>query len=334
MLHCCKSRGHAGCVSCEVERTFELMGDELVSGDVLVDRWRNATGSARERAGEELLERYRPVITAVAKEHAGARGGRARQTELAEELVICLFEAAASYDVGKSAAGDGGFEHWVRFKMGHHLSSLKGAEGQVDLPESWRRVGRIAARVEDHLTQQLKRLPTSGEVRDGTLEYSLDWARDRARESGRDGDIEVQARSKLRKQGTLGAIEQLDTIRAMRAPSLDVDVELAGRGVDDDSTSAVAGVFRFLNDDERFIVERRLGFFDGCDWTFEEIAAELDMAWPEVRKTLVAALAKPKAPHAQYVYLAGIDHQVDDDFDDPVERFRQRATTTTALTTR
>lgn len=302
--------------------------------DALVAGFTAAHGRVRETYGTALLARYDKVIEAIIRDDAARAGvhvgSSAEKAELRDELRLCLFEAAQSYDAERTN-GSSGFDHWVRYSIHNRLSLLAGEQHAIEMPESWQRVARIASRVEERLHQQLHRLPTSGELRDGVLAHAVAWAKARIveRDPGLDGAaLEQAALDKLRKQGTLGAIERLDEITALRGrmDSLDVEVDVADRSTRGED--AAEAVFALWNETERCIVERRMGLEDGREWTFEEIAAELAMPWPDVRRILGTALAKPRAPHAQFVYLAGVDSQIDDEaaLDSAVARLRRRAT--------
>ncbi len=306
-----------GCVPPGQVRTVIDMSKEQIP-DELALAFANGTGRAREIAGRNLLTRYDKVLEAILRDDAAKAGvhlsNEGQKSDVRGELRICLFEAAVSFDAEKSLAKDGtGFDHWVRYCIQNRLATLAGEEHAVAMPESWQKIARIASKVDEKLTQQLRRSPTRAELKEGVAEYALNWAKERLLEAGSslEGEnLEVAALEKLRKQGTLGAIEHLDEIHALRGSMEAYDTELEVSYPEQD-TDMVGGIFSMLNEEERFIVERRMGMVDGNEWTFEEIAKELKKPWTEVRKTMTSALNKPKAPHAQYVYLAGIENQVD-----------------------
>lgn len=302
------------------------------TSDALVQAFTAASGQERDRLGRELLARYDKMVEAIVRDDAARAGVHVGTTEeraeVRNELRICLFEAAVSFNPERSLAEDGqGFEHWVRYNIANRLASLAGEEHAVEMPESWQRVARIASKVDELLTQRLRRSPTLDELRDGVLAHVQQWARERVAEAKPDlcgAALEAAVAEKLRKQGTTGAVEHLEDILVLRGrhDALPMEMDLAQC---DREERAVDGVFAMLSAEERFVVEHRMGMFDGREWTFEEIAEELRRPWPEVRRTLTQALAKPKAPHAQYVYLAGIGAQIDDESRrSAVERMRAR----------
>jgi DNA-directed RNA polymerase sigma subunit (sigma70/sigma32) len=305
----------------------EMLPDELALA------FAKGVGRAREKAGQMLLARYDKVIEAILRDEAARAGVHVandeQRGEIRDELRICLFEAAASFDPEKSLAKDGnGFEHWVRYCIQNRLAALAGEEHAVAMPESWQKIARISSKVDEKLTQKLKRSPTRDELRAGVVEYSIAWAKERLIEAGSrlEGEkLETAAMEKLRKQGTWGAIEHLDDIHALRGSmeAYDTEIEVS---YPEENQNFVDGVFAMLNEEERFIIEHRMGMVDGNEWTFEEIAQELGKPWPEVRKSMATALSKPKAPHAQYVYLAGIGAQVEQDrAGSAIGRMRTRA---------
>jgi DNA-directed RNA polymerase specialized sigma subunit len=308
------------------------MDVDNLGSDELVARWRSGVGVERERAGVALLERYEKVVRGIVRDEATGFGvhvpTKQERHNLSEDLFLVVFEAAGTYDPDKSGATGDGFEHWLRYTLRNHLASMGGGGGAVDIPDSWQRVGRIAARVTQTLTQKLRRTPTFDEIRAGTLAHATEWAKERLREAGATGNLDVAAAAKLRKQGTLGAIEQLEQVLAYRAGAVDFDHAGVDRAEADRPATTLEAAMAMLTPTERFAAERRFGLWDGQEWNFEEIGDELSIHWTEVRRMLAAALTKPRLPHAQFIYLAGIDGQVDeldiDGSDDPVARFRVR----------
>jgi DNA-directed RNA polymerase sigma subunit (sigma70/sigma32) len=304
------------------------------SVDTLVAAFVASSGRERERHGEALLQKYDKVIEAILRDDAAKAGVHVarveEQIDVRNELRICLFEAAVSYDPVRGGGDGTGFEHWVRYCIQNRLSSLAGAETIVEMPESWQRVGRIAARVDEVLTAKHGRAPSFEQLRAGVLVHCQAWAQERIYEQACNGVVEETelgklVEEKLRKQGTLGAIENLASILQLRGVVASIDVE-GEPEADEHRSSLYDSVFAVLSSTERSIVERRMGMHDGREWSFEEIAAELGLEWTEVRRRLAVALVKPKAPHAQYVYLSGISAQLDDERNtvDPVDRLRAR----------
>lgn len=313
--------------------TRVLSMDTERTPDELVAAFCGAVGRARDRAGEALLARYDRALEAIIRDDAAKAGVHVatavERREVRDELRICVFEAALSYEPGKSGGDASGFDHWVRYCFQKRLAALAGGSHSVEMPESWQRVARIASRVEDRLTQQLRRAPRLEELRSGVYEHAFAWAKERVVETRPELDgveLERAVVEKLRKQGTLGAIEHLEDIVQLRGhmDSLDLSGEET-LAAPSEEPRAVDGVLAMLSATERFVVEHRMGLTDGREWTFEEIADELGCTWPEVRKILTLATAKPRAPHAQYVYLYGITTQLDEVVaGDAVARLRRR----------
>lgn len=296
---------------------MEIERNEM-SGDDLALAFTKAAGAERERAGRALLARYDKVIEAIIRDDAARSGVHVASLEekadLRAELRICLFEAAESFNPEKSLAAEGeAFDHWVRYVIHNKLAELAGEDHDVAMPESWRRVARIASKVEEDLTQKLRRAPKRSELREGVLTHCREWAEERCKEANpgvKGKELERQVEEKLRKQGTMGAIESLDEIMSLRGSMVAIDTEYEPVGVEKES-GAFDGIMAMLSETERDIVERRMGMIDGREWTFEEIGEDLGKPWPEVRRIMNLAMFKPKAPHAQYVYLSGIDSQID-----------------------
>ena len=308
--------------------------EEIRSGDDLALAFAQATGREREKAGRELLQRYDKVIEGIIRDDAARAGVHVASIEeradLRSDLRICLFDAAVRFDPAKVLEGDGGgFDHWVRYVIQNKLAESAGEKHVIEMPESWQRVARIASKVEEDLTQKLRRAPTRDELAAGILAHCRHWAESKIRESGEvpSGDALAKAvDEKLRKQGTLGAIERLNEIMVLRGKmeSIDTEYEPMGR---EEEPGAFEGVMAMLSETERDVIERRMGLVDGREWTFEEIGEDLGKPWPEVRRIMGRALTKPKAPHAQYVYLSGIESQVDTGRGSTaIERVRARST--------
>lgn len=299
--------------------------------DDIVAQWRAADGADRERLGGLLVERYEKVIRGIVRDEAGdfgvsVRDKRERHT-LGTDLLFVIFEAASTYDPARSEGG--GFDYWLRYTLRHQLAAIGGIETAVEIPDSWDRVGRIAARVADTLAQQLHRAATVDEIRNGTLAYARQWARDRLIEAGLHDNLDERVTAKLRKQGTLGAIERIEEVLAMRNCSVELDEHTLDTLRQQADSRGLPELFlSVLDDTERFAVERRFGMYDGTEWTFEDIGAATGMAWPDVRRLVAAAVVKPRLPHAHFAYCSGVvvDHELPAaDDGSPLERFRGRS---------
>lgn len=292
--------------------------EDIQTGDELALAFAQSTGRAREKAGRELLKRYDKAIEGIIRDDAARAGVHVasidERADLRADLRICLFDAAVRFDPAKVHESDGGgFDHWVRYLIQNKIAESAGEKHVIEMPESWQRVARIASKVEEDLTQKLRRTPNREELSAGVLAHCRQWSEAKLRESGEAtaGDALAKAvDDKLRKQGTLGAIERLNEIMMLRGKMAAIDTEYEPMGRESEP-SAFEGIMSMLSEVERDVIERRMGLVDGREWTFEEIGEDLGKPWPEIRRIMGRALTKPKAPHAQYVYISGIEAQID-----------------------
>jgi len=285
------------------------------------------------RDGDRNLEtvvasNFRLVLT-IAKELVIHKYGTQRGLELLPDMVsegnVALTEAVQTFDAELSPS----FPTYAARSIRDRVRASLVRQGSIRLPPSWSRTQSIAQARQAKLTAQNGVAPTLDELRADVLAVCLEWAESKLtptqRELDPDGQREAKL-AKLRKQGTLGAIEKLDQVLAAPSPtqmaSLDEPVGAENGAAtrkdflaDDPDDSAFEGVEReelrqalqlalsHLNDRERRILLCRYGFVDGERWTYSKIAEEFDVTAERIRQIERATLKRMSAPHAQWSHL-------------------------------
>jgi len=284
-------------------------------------RARSATGrnelAQAQRAGDVALERliganFRLVLAEV-RDACDRRYGSGAKRQLRDELradgYAAMYEAICDFDPAKASSLPGHISMKVRSAIS---TSMRGA-----LPDTWDRLGQMAARAESELMSRLGRGPSRDEIYAEAERYALAWAVDRVRESGSkvEGDeLEALAQAKLTKNGMRAALEHFDEVRVAVSGALSLDAPCTDEGgtlldilgEDAEPAEAMSVLSWFLGSLEardRELLGQRFGLDgeEGC--TFEELGQRTGEPWTEVRSRISGLLGRMTAPHAQFISL-------------------------------
>lgn len=320
---------------------------------------RAASRARREvRRGDAALEQvvasnFRLVLT-IAKELAVERFGAQKGLSLLDDLMaegnLALTEAAQSYDPDKDPRRVPSFPTYAARSIRDRVrASLARHGSQVRIPPSWSRVRRIAHMRIPQLESELGRPPSREEIKAALLERCYDWALERLTDEQRRLSEQQQrelAEAKLRKQGMLGAIDNLDEVlqAPQRLASLDAPVgddttatladfqsdtyEDPGREVElEELREALQVAMSHLTDRERTILLLRYGMVDDEPWTYERISDQFGVTAERIRQIERAVLDRMSSPLAQFAHLQShLPHLEDDrDQDSAVGMLRRRS---------
>jgi RNA polymerase primary sigma factor len=269
--------------------------------------------SKGERAIEYLVASNFRLVVLIAREKAEQRWGRERAGEALADLVghanIALMDAAQSFN---PTAGPS-FPTYAATKVRHAVLMVIGRDHPVRVPPSWARLKRIVAVHKPALTAELGRDPTRDELIECVMAVCMQWAYERLTPAERKlpkADRERLQHDRLRKQGMLGAIENLDEVLVQTQSVTYLDAPLredggtAGDmliGENPDMTAglaaeelkeAVAKALSTLPERDQQIIAYRYGFVDGECWPYQKISALYGVSAERIRQIEKAAISK------------------------------------------
>lgn len=263
----------------------------------------------------------------IVRENAEARFGREKASELLPDLMseanVALVESVRNFDPTRTPS----FATYAARNVRNHVRMIISGEGYIHLAPSWSRLKRIASARVPELTAELGRTPSKEEIQADLLETCLNWAEKKLTDDQRllpEQERHEIKLAKLRKQGMLRALREIDEVMAatQSVASLDQPVGEAGGSTLGDLIPGQSGGGLFdtvelgelrntigvalatLTDRERDIVMLRFGFVDSENWTYARIAERYDVTPERIRQIERAVLGKLSSPHGQYSALA------------------------------
>lgn len=274
-----------------------------------------AERALHDREVEALCVSCWRLAWVIVREQAEARYGRDRARDLLPDLMaeanVALVRAAKTFDLELTPK----FPTYAARVVRDHVRAVLSREGYVRLAPSWGRVKRIAATRIPELTAALGRAPSIAEIQEDLLERCLEWAYGRLSPEELRLPPELRrdaAMAKLRKQGMLGAVRDIEEVLVASRSVLSLDQPVSdegpmtlGEGVaarDWDEgyrsvemqglSDALAEALSSLSDRERRIVLLRYGFDGSEGWTYGMIAREFGVSSERIRQIERAALEK------------------------------------------
>lgn len=294
-----------------------------------------------DRAMTHLLGSTIKLVILIVRENAERRLGPQRAItavpDLVAECMAALTKAVYDFDPARVPSFSTYAARVVRDTVRMSLSD----DTMMHVPASWARIRRIAAVRVPNLIVELGRQPTPQEVREAIYQACLEWAAEHltpaeaATDPTRRQELMV---AKLRKQGMLGAIENLDEVLATARTigSLDLVVGDGGGTVGDLVAAPVdAPVFdRIEREELRESIQQALAGlpererevivlrFDlnrtGETWTHRRIAERYGVTAERIRQIERNALTRLRPPHGSSSGLAAFlpTASDEDDFED------------------
>lgn len=279
-----------------------------------------------KKAQDYLVGSNWKLVILISRENLERRYGRERVNDMLSDMVgealTALAQAVVDYDPERCPT----FSTYAARRIRDHVHMTISRDGPLRLYTSWNRLKRIAAVRMPQLATSLGRPPTRAEVQEDLLAACLDWAEKRL---GPDEMVlppdkrRALAMDKLRKQGMLGAIRDLDdvmvatqTVASLDAPVSDGSSPSIADRYSSGEENFTAGIeHQELHDDimaalatlperERQILLCRFGFIDGDNWTYARIAQQHGVTPERIRQIERQVLARLVTPHGQTGSLA------------------------------
>lgn len=281
-----------------------------------------------ERAMEHLCASCWRLAWLLVREQAEKRFGRDKAAEMLPDLMAeansALVKSVTDFDPKQTPK----FHTYAARVIRDHLRAVLARDGYMRLAPSWVRVKRMAVTLVPELTLKLNRHPSHEELQEALLARCLDWAdahltdAQRALPETRRHEARM---AKLRKQGMLGAVRDIEEvlIASQAVSSLDAPVGEEGGSATlgdllpgaADTTAydrvehaelqqALAAALNTLSEREKEILLLRHGFDGGEAWTYGKIAERHNVTSERIRQIEKSALAKLSSPHAQFAGLA------------------------------
>ena len=280
-----------------------------------------------EVAMEHLCASCWRLAWLIVREQAERRFGRDKATDMLPDLMQeangALVQSVRDFDPTRTPS----FHTYAAQVVRNHTRMVLGRDGYLRLAPAWVRIKRISAARIPELTTQLGRPPTKEELQASLLEYCLQWADQRLTDEQQkmpEPQRQDLRMAKLRKQGMLGAIRDIDDVLAAAQTPVSLDAPVGsdgsatlgdlipGGGESDlfdrvelnELRRAIADSLAALSERERDVVIRRFGL-DGVDtWTCAQLGERYGVSSERIRQVERAALAKLASPHGQFAGLA------------------------------
>ena len=288
-----------------------------------------------EKAMEHLCASCWKLAWLLVREAAEPRYGKEKASEMIPDLMgeanAALVSSVKEFDPTKTPK----FHTYAARRIRDHLRVVISKDSYIQVAPSWNRVKRMAVTLTPELTLKLGHQPSTKELQDALLEQCLAWAEDHLTMEQRNLPEEERmlARlAKLRKQGMLGAIRDIEEVivATQNVASLDAPVNsddgaaslgdllrssnshLEYENIEHSELSrAIYAALSTLTEREQEIIMLRNGFpvqgldDDGEEWTYNRLADRHQVTAERIRQIEKTALSKLASPHGQFAGLSG-----------------------------
>lgn len=194
-----------------------------------------ATVKEGQRAANYLVGANFRLVLLICSERLKARFGvdrvADRMPDAVAEANLALAEAVAAFDPARCP----NFSTYAARVVRDHIQYVLSRDGTIRVAASWSRLRRIATMRIQVLTDDLGRAPTDSELQADLLEHCVAWAMDRLPPEHQQLPAKKRRElclTRLRKQGMLGAIRDVNEVLAtgQTVASLDAPVGDDGSG--------------------------------------------------------------------------------------------------------
>lgn len=264
-------------------------------------------------------------------ELAEKRFGKERSYEMLPDLVaeanIAMVHAVRNFDEVKIPK----FHTYTGNVIRNHTREVLDKEGYLRLAPGWNRVKRMAATHGPELASKLGRQPSVDELRDLLEVECLKWSYDHLTDAQKllpGPHRRKLAEAKLRKQGMLGALRDLEDILLIAQPFVNLDAPLGvdGSGSVGDTVlvssiesgpelvernelqTKISDALGTLSEREQEIIRLRYGFDGEEAWTYAMIATKHGISSERVRQIERSSLVKLASSGDGYGSLAEYVH--------------------------
>ena len=264
----------------------------------------------------------------IVREQAEERFGRDRATDMLPDLLgeanYALVKAVQDFDPTQTPK----FATYAARVIRDHTRAVLSREGYMRLAPSWGRVKRLATTRMPELIHELGRKPTTEELQEDLMKRCLEWAEDHLTDDQKvlpASQRKKLALAKLRKQGMLGAIRDIEEILVVSQSVVSLDGAVGEDGgatlgdtvisagpdnlMDDvergELHDAIMAALGGLTDREREIVLLRYGFDGSEGWTYSAIADRFGVSSERIRQIERGALEKLGGTDGGFAAFAG-----------------------------
>lgn len=284
-----------------------------------------------EYAIEHLVGSNFKLVWLIVRENVEGRYGAERASDLLPDMLNDANEAVVMAIRDFDPVRCPTFATYLARVVRDHVRMKITHTGPLRLAPSWVRLKRIASHRIPALASELGRAPKKEEIQEDLTNACLAWAEKKLTEEqltlpeDEKRDLKM---SKLRKQGMLGAIRDIDDVltatQSMASLDLPVGSEEGGSSLGDllpagrgdnafsslelsELSSTLKNVLAGLNDRERDILLYRFGFVDGKEWTYAKIAAKYDVTAERIRQIERSVLGRLSGSGKLQGFLPGSD---------------------------
>lgn len=268
----------------------------------------------------------------IVREQSEKRFGKEKATELLPDI---MQEANAALVLSIRDFQEGitpNFHTYAAQVIRNHIRMVLSRDSYLRLAPAWIRMKRIASARIPELANQLGRNPTKSEIQESLLEYCLQWAEDKLspeqKKLPKPQRKEIKL-AKLRKQGMLGAIRDIDDVLIASQSPTSIDAPLtvdgpttvgetiaADRFLEQSSLYevkemkiAISKALGTLTERERDVIVKRFGLDGDEPWTCSQLGDLFEISSERIRQIERTALAKLSSPHSQFTNLADFLHK-------------------------
>jgi RNA polymerase sigma factor (sigma-70 family) len=310
-------------------RAGNLKGKERAAAEELV---RRAPG-----AKEHLAASVWRLAWLIVRESASRRHGIERANDMLPDLMaeanVAVAEAIATFRPGAGPS----FATYTSRLVRDRLRSVLSKGDTTGLPPSWLRLKRIWVMRAPELADLLGRNPTVEEIQTDLTRICNEWARRRLSAEQLllpDAQQAVLMEERLRKQGMLGAIRDIEEVMRATQSVASLDAPVGGDGEtrlldvlgpargDDvtfdavelgELTQALNDAMSELTDRERTILLMRFGFVDHKQFTYQEISERFGVTAERIRQIEKSTLSRLRDPNGPFTNLASFLPSYDGD---------------------
>jgi len=301
------------------ENLSNLKGKDKREAEQLIIQSKNAM--------EHLCASCWKLAWMIVREQSEKRFGKERATPLLPDLMAeansALVLSVNNFDPLRIPT----FHTYAAQVVRDHIRAVLARDSYLQLAPSWNRLKRIAIARLPELISELGRNPSKEELQNDLLAKCLIWADEHLTVEQKklpESQQTALKMAKLRKQGMLGALRDIDQvlIATQNVSSLDMQVSEDGGATlgdllvhhslpsvhetveQNELKNTMYKALSVLSEREREILVYRYGLMGAEELKYNQIAEKFDISAERVRQVERTALAKLASPHGQFASLA------------------------------
>ena len=280
-----------------------------------------------EKLMEHLCASCWRLAWMIVREQTEKRFGKEKSTQMLPDIMAeantALVLSVRQYDPKKIPM----FHTYAAQVVRDHVRAVLSRDSYMQLAPSWNRLKRIAVARLPELVLELGRNPTKEELQNDLLNRCLLWADEHLTEEQKklpEQQKQVLRMAKLRKQGMLGALRDIDEVlrATQQVASLDIQIgddggstlgdlivtqdsdEVYKKIEQDELKKTIYTALSMLHEREREVLVLRYGLNGEDILKYNEIADMFGVSSERIRQIERTALAKLATPHGQFAGLS------------------------------